>query len=215
MTATTLNNGVRKSLASQLDRLDSILDGLADNLNDAVAMAAASSVKEVLSVAVEKAVHAALVEVLSNAELQKRLVAAQIVNPEPVVPMSMRAVKAASSCWSWLTKIAKGTWTKMKAVTTRIVTAAGAKARQLSEQVVHNARKGWMLLSVLSTLAKRFRWQLAIATGIGVVVGVVCYLGGREVASAVCAFAGFVGSLASDAAAKVRRWLPFAVASDS
>jgi hypothetical protein len=31
---TTLDNGVRKTLASQIDRLDSILDGLAENLND-------------------------------------------------------------------------------------------------------------------------------------------------------------------------------------
>ena len=34
MTPTTTNGQVRKTLASQLDRLDSILDGLADALND-------------------------------------------------------------------------------------------------------------------------------------------------------------------------------------
>ena len=34
MSTTTTNGRVRKSLAEQIDRLDSILDGLADNLND-------------------------------------------------------------------------------------------------------------------------------------------------------------------------------------
>ena len=54
----------RKSLATQLDRLDSILDGLADGLNEAVVTA----VKEAVVVAVE----AVLREVLDNPELQRR-----------------------------------------------------------------------------------------------------------------------------------------------
>ena len=49
----TLDNGVRKTLASQIDRLDSILDGLAENLNEAVA----DSVKGAVTVAVQEAVH--------------------------------------------------------------------------------------------------------------------------------------------------------------
>ena len=59
----------RKSLATQLDRLDTILDGLADGLNEAVVTA----VKEAVVVAVE----AVLREVLDNPELQRRL------RPEP------------------------------------------------------------------------------------------------------------------------------------
>jgi hypothetical protein len=212
MTTTTLNNGLRKSLASQLDRLDSILDGLADNLNEAVAMATATSVKEVLSIAVEKAVHAALVEVLSNAELQKRLATSQM---KPAVPMSMRLVQTASSCWSWVTKSAKVIWKKAAALAGSLIATVSVKSQQVREQIVRTTRKGWMLLSALTTLASRFRWQIVIATGIGVLVGVVCYLGGREIASAVCGFAGFVGSLASDAVAKVRRLLRFPLASDS
>ena len=53
MGTTTLDNGVRKTLASQLDRLDTILDGLAENLNEAVAIAATSSIKEIVNVAVD------------------------------------------------------------------------------------------------------------------------------------------------------------------
>ena len=53
MTTTTnvnANGRIRKSLAEQLDRLDLILDGLADGLNEAVATA----VKEAVGVAVRR-----------------------------------------------------------------------------------------------------------------------------------------------------------------
>ena len=50
MTMTTTNG--RKSLASQIDRLDTILDGLADGLNEAVA----SAVKDAITIAVRETV---------------------------------------------------------------------------------------------------------------------------------------------------------------
>ena len=53
--STTLTNGRQgKSLAEQIDRLDSVLDGLADGVNETVATA------------VKETVHAVLSEVLSN-----------------------------------------------------------------------------------------------------------------------------------------------------
>jgi len=55
-------------------RLDHILDGLADGLNEAVV----ASLKEAVTEVVGRAVVAAVKEVLTNAELQKRL------RPEPV-----------------------------------------------------------------------------------------------------------------------------------
>ena len=70
MTATTImrtdnNNPPRKTLASQLDRLDGILDGL-DN-------ALAGAVQAVVCTAVKEAVQAVLTEVLTNRELQEQL----------------------------------------------------------------------------------------------------------------------------------------------
>jgi hypothetical protein len=64
------NGRVRKTLASQLDRLDAILDGLADGLNGAVAAA------------VEKAVGHVLTEILTNPAFTDRLRAP--VNVPPV-----------------------------------------------------------------------------------------------------------------------------------
>jgi hypothetical protein len=65
-TTGTHNNGqTRKTLASQLDRLDGILDGL-----DA---ALAGAVQEAVEQAVKQAVQAVLNEVLSNRQLQEQL----------------------------------------------------------------------------------------------------------------------------------------------
>jgi hypothetical protein len=216
MATTTLNNGPRKNLASQLDRLDTILDGLADNLNEAVAVAAASSMKEVVNVAVQEAVHAALVEVLSNAELRKRLA------PD-VRPTTVHIVR---SCWAWVVGTAKGIWNKIVAVTVAagdklkasgglLVAAAGVKARQARKEIVRRARSGWMLMAAMAALAKRFRKQLLVAAGIGVLVGAVCYFAGREIASLGCGLAGFAGSLASDAMTRLRQILRWPVGGET
>jgi hypothetical protein len=69
MTLTNTTQPPRKNLASQIDRLDSILDGLAENLNEAVATA----VQQAVAAAVQEAVKLAVIEVVTNAELQQLL----------------------------------------------------------------------------------------------------------------------------------------------
>ena len=70
MTKTLEMNGpTRKTLASQLDRLDSILDGLSEGLSDAVA----SAVREAVGLAVQEAVQAVLTELLTNPLLREQL----------------------------------------------------------------------------------------------------------------------------------------------
>jgi hypothetical protein len=72
MTTTTSpsNNGrlQRKSLSSQLDRLDNILDGLDGALTGAIT----DAVKDAVSTAIAEAVRATLIEVVSNPERRKR-----------------------------------------------------------------------------------------------------------------------------------------------
>src|SRR5262249_17188943 len=70
------NGTARKSLAQQIDRLDSILDGLADALNEAVATA----VKEAVGLAVKEAVRGVLVELLGNPDVLRQL-AATVAQP--------------------------------------------------------------------------------------------------------------------------------------
>jgi hypothetical protein len=70
-TTTTIpsNGQMRKTLASQLDRMDKMLDGLSEGLNEAVAAAVQAAVGQ----AVRAAVQQALAEVLANPELRQRL----------------------------------------------------------------------------------------------------------------------------------------------
>ncbi|HEY7327799.1 MAG TPA: hypothetical protein VH592_09180 [Gemmataceae bacterium] len=72
-TRTNTNGQPRKTLASQLDRLDGILDGL-----DA---ALAGAVQEAVEQAVKQAVQAVLTEVLANREFQEHL--QQVTQPTP------------------------------------------------------------------------------------------------------------------------------------
>ena len=62
---TNIDGEQRKTLSSQLDRLDGILDGLDSAL--------AGAVQEAVSMAVKEAVQAVLTEVLTNRELQDQL----------------------------------------------------------------------------------------------------------------------------------------------
>src|SRR6516162_244442 len=70
MSKTLETNGQsRKTLASQLDRLDGILDGLSEGLDQAVAQA----VREAVGLAVQEAVQAVLAELLTNPALREQL----------------------------------------------------------------------------------------------------------------------------------------------
>jgi hypothetical protein len=79
---TTLNNGSshaqRKTLATQLDRLDVILDGLSDALSGSVETA----VRDVVGQVVRETVEATIREVLSNQDLL-RAALGQPITPEP------------------------------------------------------------------------------------------------------------------------------------
>jgi hypothetical protein len=74
---TNIDGQQRKTLASQLDRLDGILDGLDSAL--------AGAVQEAVSMAVKQAVQAVLSEVLTNRELHEQLqrAAKESSPPEP------------------------------------------------------------------------------------------------------------------------------------
>jgi hypothetical protein len=224
MSATTTNpNGrTRKSLAEQIDRLDAILDGLAENLNAAVVDAVAGAVKDAVTVAVQEAVHAAVLEVLTNAELRKRLGVIPTPASPPSAPVMVVLGNTVRRCWSWLTgaydtakAVAKKAAGKTMEAASRCMLVVRAKLQEAREQVNKKARTGWMLAVALAALANRFRKQLLVALVVGVLVGVAFYVSGREVASVGCGLAGFVVSLATAAVSRLRQMFPFLVASRS
>ena len=144
MVTTSTNGRARKSLAEQIDRLDSILDGLAENLNDAVATAAVAGVKDVVTVAVQEAVHAALVEVLSNAE---GLTSAWPLNrfrttSRPRLPsvrwrvMLVVAGWLREGCLRQAVAVARSVCSNVKDMLCPLFANATAKAKQVREDVV-------------------------------------------------------------------------------
>src|SRR3954469_9616049 len=67
MSAATKNGVPRKQLSEQLDRLDGVIDALDEGLKGAVA----DAVRDAVGAAVNEAVQGVLLELMTNAELQK------------------------------------------------------------------------------------------------------------------------------------------------
>src|SRR5262245_38708509 len=191
MTTTTTNGSVRKTLASQLDRLDGILDALSDGLNEAVATAVEGAVERAVRQAVGQAVretlHALVTEALANPDV---LLAARAllapgtppdVPPEPPKGLFRRA------------------WGGVKAGLAAAGTACAAVAGQVAG-VKHAVRAGWQLV-------RRFNRRLLVACGVGVAAGVATYLAGPWLGAAIAWLGGFVATLAVQAVAGLRRLL--------
>jgi hypothetical protein len=199
MTTTSTNGRVpRKSLATQIDRLDLILDGFADGLNEAVAAAVQATVRD--------AVEATLRELLTNAELLRRLKPVAI----PVRP------SVAGRLWRGLVSAAKGCWDQAVALVSRVrnqvsrsATELAAGGRALSVQARRGmtafGRRVWLAAVMTAVMAARFRKPLVIALGVGVSIGLGCYFAGPLVASMTSGMAGFVGSLAACAVKRLRQ----------
>ena len=179
MTATMMmtNGRVRKNLASQLDRLDSILDGLSDGLGEAVVTA----VQEAVGLAVQEAVRAVLTEVLTNPDLLDRLrgrVAppAQVHEPPaaspPVEPLRTRLVRGLGRLGSW---VGSGLRT--------LCQVCGNRLRQARESV----GAAWTRLQAV----RHFRTQFLTALAIGVVLGVAAYFAAPWLAAAASGVGGF------------------------
>jgi hypothetical protein len=202
MTTTTTNGQVRKTLASQLDRLDSILDGLSDGLNEAVSTAVQGAVelavRQAVSEAVKETLQAVIAEVLTNPDLLaafRGVVPAappqtSASPPEPPRGLFRRACDgvqaglgvAAHACGSVLGLAAN-------ACGSVLGQAAGVKAV---------ARAGWQL-------ARRFKARLLAACGVGVAAGAVTFWAGPWLGVAAASVAGFFTTLAVQARAGLRR----------
>jgi hypothetical protein len=184
MNPTTNANGQRKSLASQIDRLDALLDGLADGLTDAVAQA----VQAAVALAVKEAVQAVLTEVLTNPAVLAKLQAA-IPAAQPEQPADAPAPKGPGRFAAWRNwagaqlkkagECCRAGWRRVHDAgvalarrAARVVTTAATAVREEAARVVAT---GWLLGNVLLRLAAAF--------GAGVAVRVALFVTGVIVAS--------------------------------
>jgi hypothetical protein len=187
MTTTTADGQVRKTLASQLDRLDSILDGLADALNGAVATAVEGAVERAVRQAVGEAVRetlqAVIAEVVSNPDLvaaARTLLApgstADVPADNPTTPPERPRGLFRRAC----DKVQAG------------VAAAGSACAAVAGQaagVKTVARAGWQL-------ARRFKGRLLAAGGVGLAAGAATLLAAPWLGVAAASVMGFCGTLA-------------------
>jgi hypothetical protein len=160
----------RKSLGDQIDRLDSILDGLAEALDGAVA----DAVRGVISHAVGEAVRAAVAEVLSSPELLRA--ALEKHDPQPAVPAAPPAPRPEPlTLKENVTRVGSRLYEK--------VGRAASLAREKLNAAARTTRTALAVAPfVLRAVARKvwaYRKPCAVAVGVGVVCATVCYAGGQ------------------------------------
>ena len=189
---TTINGQERKTLASQLDRLDSILDGLSDALDGAVATAVEGAVeravRQAVSEAVKETLQAVIAEVLTNADL---LAAARTLltpgtpadvpadppeRPRGLFQRACAGVRAGLGAAATACGYVVGKATGLKAI----------------------ARPAWQL-------AKKFRGRVLAACGVGLAAGAVTLWAAPWLGVAAAAVGGFFGTLAVQARNGLRK----------
>src|SRR5262245_53306235 len=158
MTTTTTNGSVRKTLASQLDRLDGILDALSDGLNQAVATAVEGAVERAVRQAVGQAVRETLQALVSEALTNPDVLLAARALLAPGTPPDVPADPPERP---------KGLFRRagdgIKAGLTAAGTACAAVAGRATG-IKAVVRAGWQL-------AKRFKGRVLAACGVGVAAG--------------------------------------------
>jgi len=197
----------RKTLSTQLDRLDGVLDGLAEALNQSVATA----VKEAVGLAAREAVSAAVQEVLSNPDLLRTAAAQHVPSepepqesqPKPATPPKptvlgrlgngvawvwQKANEKAHQVGSYLSMAGQWSLAKLGQGYTRVADLG----RSLMVRVVGAALStGAMLCQVWG-----FRRSGALALSVGLLSGIGSYVAGPAVAALLCGLAGAALTLA-------------------
>jgi len=190
-------NAQRKQLSAQLDRLDTVLGSLADALNRSVA----DAVKDVVGQAVKEAMETTIWEVLGNPVLHVAL-----AQHPPQQPPASEPIVMNPGVWQWLGGVAQAAWGWVgrkashacgvivqagQTCTGAVATGVGttwARAQSVASGV-------WFLLGLLWALACQSQRAVVTASGVGLAVGLACYLAGPVAASTISGFAGFAGSL--------------------
>jgi hypothetical protein len=211
------NGRVRKSLANEIDRLNQILDGLADGLNEAVALA----VQNAVAVAVQQAIQGALSEILNSPafieELQKKI-APPVPAPETVPSKQKMAgvKKVAYRVLSWIGAKVKATASACKKCAQAVVDAGKTLLDRIRlvlamgrVQVVRGLELVPFMVMVAVRLARKFRVPLLVALLIGVGIGIMAFVAGRGVAAVGSGIGAFMTTISIQAGLWLRRMLGF------
>jgi hypothetical protein len=186
MSTTTATNGKpRKQLADQLDRLDGIIDALAEGLNQAVADAAREGTR--------LAVKDAIIEIMSNAELRAMLVP-HAPAPAPKTPDVPPEPKK------------PGIWTRLKAKVAAARAAVAGAVTRAKEAVIRRcviAGEAVVALGRMTGEALPVRKVVLVGLGVGLVVGVACLVVPQTAAAVVSG----AGAACTSIAVQTGNWL--------
>jgi hypothetical protein len=175
-TSPAANGRARKSLEHQLDRFDTILDGLANALNESVA----DAVKDAVGQAVREAVQAVVTELVANPQVARALAAAHGLTqpptsptpptPGPVTPPQPKGPGLRERLAAWWHRLRAG----VAAAKDRVVAAVSGRLSTT-----------WMVLTMAARLARSDRRGLTVAAVVGVLVAAGTHLCGPAVAATV------------------------------
>jgi hypothetical protein len=185
----TPNGRQRKTLAAQLDRLDAILDALSEGLNEAVAM--------VVQQSVTSAVQAAVAEVLTNPDLQRRL--REVHRPDPVPArrwwdrLKGAVAAACASAAGWVRRA----WSRTSRASLAVTDAGREKVAAACRTARSALRGAWSRTAAALGAACRLRKALLSALAAGLALGVGAYLLGPVASSLVSGAAGFTAAMAA------------------
>ena len=190
MTNPNANGRKRPNLGEQINRLDSMLDGLSEGLNDAVA----DAVKVAVGDAVHQAVQSVLTEVLTNPEIRAKLYPPMpSTPPQPAaerITLRQRLDKLFGRVRNWL----NGLRTACSEKITTVKTLISHDWRCTIDHVV----SVWRLL-------RPFKYQILLALGIGVTIGVGVWYGGPWIGAVASGIGGFATALSVQAGLWVRK----------
>ena len=183
-TATPSTNGRphRKQLGDQLDRLDSIIDALAEGLPGAVADACRDGARQ--------AVKDVILELLTNPEL--RTLIAGLAPP-------VQATAAAHAEPATAAPAKPSLWGRLKSMAGAVKAVAVAKYTAVSAAVAAFVRPVAAVVPVKKVLL--------VGTGVGVAVGAASYLCPHGLSAAIAGAGAACTAVAAQAAVWVRRSL--------
>jgi len=194
----------RKTLSTQIDRLDGILDGLSEALSESVAMA----VKEAVSSVVREAVEAAVKEVLSSPDLLKVALAHHTQPAAQTQPATLKVKgrtlwEALGATWTWLREKATEKAGEVKkslgVAWTWCLEKLGQGCNWMNSRWNGFAAGCLSLGSNLVAMGQglwQFRQTCSIALSVGLISGVASYLAGPMICAILCGMGGAALSLA-------------------
>lgn len=149
----------RKTLASQLDRLDSIIDALAAGLNETVA----DVVRQAVTVAIQQAIPAILQMVLEHPEILQRLAGVVPTAQVPVAESTVAQPSALKRAWDGVRGALRSVRLWVRTKLSGIRDWVSAQTPGLRER----GRTVW-----------KYRRPVLCSAGIGVLAGSLGYLSG-------------------------------------